>query len=87
MLAGVGGVSVEEAKQRITYAEALKWAAYRERFGPLNLGMRLEAGFALIAWQINRAIGGSAEMSDFMPHFDGGELTIEDAMKILTGKR
>jgi hypothetical protein len=87
VLNGVGGWSVAEAKERISHEEALKWSAYREKRGTLNLGLRLEAGFALIAWTINRALGGKAEMQDFMPHFDPPEASIEDVMSLLAGKR
>jgi hypothetical protein len=88
VLNGVGGWSVAEAKERISHEEALKWSAYREKRGTLNLGLRLEAGFALIATTINRALGGKAEMQDFMPHFDQHqEASLEDVMSLLAGKR
>jgi hypothetical protein len=87
VLNGVGGWSVAEAKERISHEEALRWSAYREKRGTLNLGLRLEAGFALIAWTINRALGGKAEMLEFMPHFDPPEASIEDVMSLLAGKR
>lgn len=82
---GIGGRTVAEAKDRLSHAEALDWADYVERRGTLNLGLRLEAGFALIAWTINRALGGKAEMHDFMPHFDEPEADLSDVMKILSG--
>lgn len=87
MLNGVGGASVAEAKERLTYAEALQWQAYIEKRGTLNLGLRLEVGFALIAWCINQAMGGKAEMRDFMPHLDEPEATLTDVMSILTGAK
>ena len=87
MLNGVGGASVAEAKERISYAEALQWQAYVEKRGTINLGLRLEVGFALLAWTINRALGGKAEMSDFMPHFDEPDATLADVMTILTGAK
>ena len=87
MLNGVGGRSVAEAKERLSHIEALKWQAYIEKRGTLDLGLRLEAGFAMLAWQINRALGGKAEMNDFMPHFDEPEASLSDVMNMLTGKR
>lgn len=87
MLAGVGGWTVEEAKERMTFAEAQDWAAYIEKYGPLNLGMRLEFGFALIATVINHALGGKASIEDYMPHTQKQAGTIDDVMKILTGSR
>ena len=87
MLNGVGGRSVAEAKERLSHIESLKWMAYIEKRGSLNLGLRVEAGFALIAYTINRALGGKAEMQDFLPHFDEPEATLSDVMNMLTGKR
>lgn len=86
MLAGVGGRSVAEAKERLTHEEALQWQAYRQMRGSLNVGMRLEAGFALVATMINRGLGGKANPSDFAPHFDEPESTLSDVLNILSGK-
>lgn len=69
----------------MTQAEFMDWVEYREKRGTLHMGLRLEAGFALIATSINRAMGGKAEMEDFMPHM-GREASIEDVMGILSGK-
>jgi hypothetical protein len=85
VLNGVGGRTVEEAKGRMSYAEALQWREFLERRGTVHLGMRLEAGFALIALSINRAIGGKAKIKDFMPHLEEVEATPGDIMGILTG--
>ncbi len=87
MLNGVGGRSVHEAKYTISQAEFADWCEYREHYGSLHLGMRLEAGFALIALCINRAIGGKAELADFMPHLEQQEATLEDVMNILSGSK
>ena len=87
MLNGVGGRTVEEAKERISYAEAVDWAEYMRKRGSLNVGMRLEAGFALIAAAINNGLGGSATPADFMPHFESPEASIADVMKTLSGRK
>jgi len=86
VLNGVGGRTVAEAKASISITEMLAWQAYRERYGTLHLGMRLEEGFALLAWVINRALGGHAEITTYMPHADAGEATLEDVMQMLTGR-
>ena len=39
--------------------------------GTLNVGLRIEAGFALLAWIVNRSLGGHARMEDYMPHVVG----------------
>jgi hypothetical protein len=87
MVLGIGGCTVDELKARMSYAEALDWQSYIERRGTLNVGMRLEAGFALIAMVINRALGGSATVKDFMPHYEEPEATIGDVMSILAGSK
>lgn len=59
----------------MSYSEALSWFSYIRKRGSLNIGTRLEAGFALLASiQIN-ANGGlksgkQVSMQDFMPHAD-----------------
>lgn len=57
------------------------WETYIKKRGSLNVGMRLEQGFALVAFQINRANGGKAELKDFMPHFDEREVSLDEAMR------
>lgn len=84
MLNGVGGRTVAEAKASISISEMLAWQAYRERYGTLHLGMRLEEGFALLAWIINRSLGGNAEITTYMPHAKDDEATLEDVMQILS---
>ena len=87
MLAGVGGCTVSEAKERITYEEALAWSAYMQKRGSLNVGMRLEYGFALLAAMINNALGGKATLRDFMPHAEPQQGSIEDVMSLLAGRK
>ncbi|MCB1928289.1 MAG: hypothetical protein KDH17_09670 [Rhodocyclaceae bacterium] len=64
MLHGVGGRTVAEAKQRMSYPEALRWFAYLKKHGSPN--QHLHRGFALLAAQINNALGGDAKVTDFM---------------------
>jgi len=67
----------------MTMDEAAAWASYRERRGPLSTTRKLEWGFALLAMQINRALGGDQEMTDFMPyhHDDDQSISLEQAME------
>ena len=39
----------------------------------------------MIAMLINRACGGKAEMTEFMPHYEAPMATVDDVMKILSG--
>lgn len=87
MLNGIGGRTIEEAKERLTYEEFLMWCAYIKKHGSLHVGRRLEYGFGMVAMLINRACGGNKEMADFMPHYErpSGLGSIGDVMKILSG--
>jgi hypothetical protein len=85
VLNGVGGTTIAEAKERMSYAEALAWSQYVRKYGSLHLGRRLELGFALITTALNNAYGGTAKIHDYMPHYEPPEATVEDVMKILTG--
>jgi len=87
VLNGVGGRTIEEAKERLSYAEALDWAEYMRKRGTLHVGMSLEAGFALIAATISNALGGDATAADFMPHLDHPEPSLADVMKTLAGQK
>jgi hypothetical protein len=89
VLNGVGGRTIEEAKERMSFVEAQQWSAYLARRGSLHMGTRLEWGFALIAAAINNALGGHARQVDFMPHTQDSQEpgSIDDVMKILSGKK
>lgn len=70
----------------MTYAEAMAWAAYRMKFGSLNVGMRLEVGFGQVLAMITNAFGNKTDPRDFMPHIEKPApepLTIERAMHVL----
>ncbi|WP_460150075.1 phage tail assembly protein T [Pseudomonas sp. S3_A03] len=80
VLNGVGGCTIAEAKANLSYAEVLAWSAYRDKYGTLNVGRRMELSTAIIALQVNRGAGGKAELVDFMPHADAQALALEKAM-------
>ncbi|WP_445677812.1 phage tail assembly protein T [Pseudomonas protegens] len=67
VLAGVGGRTIAEAKQNLSYVEAMEWMRYRMQTGPLNLGLRLEHGFAMLATLLNNVHGGKAKFEDYLP--------------------
>lgn len=87
MLNGIGGRSIAEAKANLTYPEAISWMSYVRQTGSLNLGKRIEQGFALLATVLNRVNGGSAELSDFLPSRDLNSepavATADDIMRLL----
>lgn len=85
MLCGIGGNTIAEAKERISYSEFLGWLQYRNLRGSLNLGMRIERGSALLATiYANAHRKKDAEpftLDDFMPHADQKPITLEKAMQ------
>lgn len=86
-MCGVGGRTIAEAKERLSYAEALSWNAYFKKRGGGNLGLRMESGFALVATAINRSVGGKAKFDDFAPHLkDEEETGLMDIFAKLGGK-
>jgi hypothetical protein len=54
----------------MSHKEYISWRMYIEKRGSMNTGTRLDRGFALIATIMSRALGGKAEMTDFMPHME-----------------
>ncbi len=70
VLHGVGGKTIAEAKENMTYGEYLDWCAYIKKRGSLDLGLRLEYGFALVSMLIQGARGVKTKMTDFMPHYE-----------------
>ena len=66
----------------MTYGEAVQWFAYLRKRGSLNVGLRVEAAVAVLALQVNRALGGKAELHDFMPHWEAPETSIDDLAKM-----
>lgn len=67
MLNGIGGRTVEEAKERVSDHEFGQWCAFIRKRGTLNLGTRVELGFALLATVVKTSAGHRAKMSDFLP--------------------
>jgi hypothetical protein len=86
VLNGIGGSTIEEAKRMMSYAEFQTWAKYKQMRGSINLGNRLESGFALMAWMFQKVHGGTAEQADFMPHLDRQPADIKAVMQMLSPK-
>jgi hypothetical protein len=71
----------------MTYDEALRWHLYMKKRGGTNLGLRFEAGFALLAVAINRSVGGKAKFDDFAPHLRDEDSGLMDIFAKLGGKK
>jgi hypothetical protein len=82
VLAGIGGRTIREAKRNVSVKEFAQWAEYIRKRGSLNVGQRVEAATAVLSLQVNRALGGKAELMDFLPHWDQPEVGIEDLAKM-----
>lgn len=61
----------------------MAWIEYRNRRGILNLGLRLEERFALLAMILVRQAGVEKGIEDFLLHYDKREATLDDIMKEL----
>ena len=69
MLAGIGGRTIEEAQNNMTYSEVVRWQHYRNKRGGFNIALRLERSAALLATLFyNRHYKTTADMYDFMPY-------------------
>ena len=88
MLCGVGGRTVAEAKENVSYGEFCSWLQYRNKRGSLNTGWRTEYGFGLLATLIVNALkkdGKKAEIYDFAPHADRPDVE-DELMRLFGGK-
>ena len=65
---GIGGNTILDAKQKLTYTEALTWNSYIQKRGSLNVGRRVEIIGAVNAALLSRVNGGKAKFEDFAVH-------------------
>ena len=71
MQAGIGGKTVSELRQNMSFDELNTWMAYRQKHGPLHLGLRVDRGFAQVSYILSKAhFKGRPKMIDFMPYAD-----------------
>lgn len=84
VLNGVGGRTVAEAQQRMSYTEFCRWLAYRRQRGSFNPGLRADRAAGLLAAiyvNAHRKKGATAHsLWDFLPHEDEPPITMEQAM-------
>lgn len=92
---GVGGGTLDELRENLTASELSLWIQKQQRDGPVNLGVRIDRGFALIAYMIYSALPGTGPrktMADFMPPWyqkpqsQPREPTFDEVMRALGGK-
>ena len=83
VLSGVGGRTIAEAQERLSFREFQAWQAYRAKRGSLHIGMRVERGAALIAtlYANSKSKDGGFKIYDFMAHEEEPAIPLETAMK------
>ncbi|MBE4922267.1 phage tail protein [Escherichia coli] len=92
VLNGIGGRTIAEAKERLSFREFQQWVQYRQKYGNLNLMMRTEWGAALVSSvlaNVNRTKNTPAfSIADFAPHIAAVEreaanepIKLEEAMR------
>ncbi|MFJ3121040.1 hypothetical protein ACIPI6_31435 [Pseudomonas protegens] len=81
---GIGGRTIAEAQQNMTYPEFVVWMKFRAKRGSLHLGMRVEMALAQFqAFYVNSKTGKDAHrlyQQDFAPHMDPRVETLEEAV-------
>ncbi|NWA25512.1 hypothetical protein HX866_11455 [Pseudomonas gingeri] len=79
---GIGGRTVAEAQENISYPEFMLWCKYRGKRGSLNLGMRVEVASARLAALYANMKAGKPDfrIEDFSPHTDVPVETLEGAI-------
>lgn len=87
MLNGIGGTTIAEAQETLSWDEFLTWAGYRAKRGSLNTGFRMEVAVArLCALYANFHKSKTAapfHLEDFAPHMDPREMTIEEFAEMM----
>ncbi|MDY7565783.1 hypothetical protein QN400_10480 [Pseudomonas sp. RTC3] len=80
---GIGGRTIAEAQENITYPEFMIWCKFRGKRGSLNQGMRIEVAIARFMTLYGNVKTGKKTFAieDFAPHMDLPELTLERAME------
>lgn len=82
MLNGIGGRTIAEARQRLSFTEYQQWRAFRHKRGSLHQGMRIERATAMLAalYANAHSKGGGYTYYDFMPHQDEPEIDLDQAI-------
>lgn len=81
---GIGGRTIAEAQERMTYSEFVVWMKFRAKRGSLHQGMRVEMALAQFqALYANSKTGNDAPrlyQQDFAPHMDARVESLEEAV-------
>jgi hypothetical protein len=91
-LNGIGGRTIAEAKQNMSFGEVQHWADYRQRHGGLNIAERVEQSAALICSTAAQLMGNkNVKIADFIPNRESDDelryATPQDFLKVLQASR
>lgn len=83
MLHGIGGKTIAEAQETLTWDEFLTWAAYVAKRGSLDTGLRTEVAVARFCalfanYQRTKQTDKQWHLEDFAPHMDQREITAKE---------
>ncbi|EPH0529390.1 phage tail assembly protein T [Pseudomonas aeruginosa] len=81
-MCGIGGRTIAEAQERLSYPEFLSWCKFRSKRGSLHLGMRIERGSALLAtlYANSHSKDGGYKIYDFMLHEKEPAISLDAAI-------
>ena len=81
---GIGGRTIAEAQERMTYSEFVVWMKFRAKRGSLHQGMRIEMALAQFqAFYVNSKTAKDSPrlyQQDFAPHMDARIESLEEAV-------
>ncbi len=79
----LGGRSIEEWKEVMSFDEYMRWKEYRKLRGPMNPMLRNDYAFAMLCVFIKGLFGKKAELEDYLLWKPEEEATLEDIAKIV----
>jgi len=79
VLNGVGGRTIEEAKERISTEEFGRWCAYREMCGGLNPATVMVPYIGRLTYLLQAVHGGKGRYEEFVPQYHLPGATEEQA--------
>jgi hypothetical protein len=79
---GIGGRTIAEAQENMSFAEWIVWLKFRGKRGSLHTGMRVEVAFAEFQalWLNTKTQKDAPKLyaQDFAPHMDPRIITAEE---------
>jgi hypothetical protein len=83
VLHGIGGRTVEEARERMSHTEFVRWCSYIRKHGTLNVGLRVEMAAALVSHVVSAVNGNKTRIQDFLPKREPQQASIQDVFKMI----